>query len=77
MPSAKRPLKPRVIVHDPAVPTEDALVIDLEQAGDLGVQRSLKPTQLPRAVFEYLSPRKRMCYFFERNRNGDELGAAA
>jgi len=75
--NAARPLKPRVIVHDPAVPTEDALVIDLEQAGDLGVQRSLKPTQLPRAVFEYLSPRKRMCYFFERNRNGDELGAAA
>ena len=73
-----RPLKPRVIVHDPKVAPEDALVIDLEHEGDLGVQRSLKPTQLPRAVFEYLSPRKRMCYFFERSRAGcDDVGQAA
>ncbi len=76
--NAARPLKPRVLVHDPAVAPEDALVIDLEQQGQPGVQRSLKPAQLPRAVFEYLSPRKRMCYFFERNRaGGDDMGQAA
>lgn len=72
--NASRPLKPRVIVYDDSTTPEDALVIDLEATPDLGVRRSLKPVQLPRAVFDYLSPRKRMCYFFERSRDGHEDG---
>lgn len=64
--NSARPLKPRVIVHDPKVPAEDALVVDLEAHPDLGVRRSLKPLQLPRAALDYLSPRQRICYFFER-----------
>lgn len=72
-----RPLKPRVVIHDPAVPPEQALIIDLETMPELGVQRALKPLQLPRAVFDYLSPRKRMCYFFERSRDLGEGGAEA
>ena len=62
-----RPLKPKVLIHDPEVPPEEALVVDLEQRTDIGIQRAVKPLQLPRAVFDYLSPRKRMCYFFERS----------
>ena len=72
-----RPLKPRVVVYDPSVPTEEALILDLEDTPELGVQRALKPLQLPRAVFDYLSPRKRMCYFFERSRAPQEGLAAA
>lgn len=75
--NASRPLKPRVIVYDDAVAAEDALVIDLESMPEVGVRRSLKPVQLPRAVFDYLSPRKRMCYFFERSREGMEPSATA
>jgi putative nucleotidyltransferase with HDIG domain len=75
--NAARPLKPRIIVYQPEVPPEQALLLDLERQPELGVQRSLKPTQLPRAVFDYLSPRKRMCYFFERSRDGGDQGAAA
>lgn len=67
-----RPLKPRVVVYDPATHTEDALILDLEDFPELCVQRALKPVQLPRAVFDYLSPRKRMCYFFERSRQPQE-----
>lgn len=66
--NSSRPLKPRVVVHDPHVPRDEALVVDLEDERDLGIRRSLKPLQLPRATFDYLSPRKRMCYFFERAR---------
>jgi len=72
-----RPLKPRVVVHDPEIPPEQALILDLEDYAELGVQRSLKPLQLPRAVFDYLSPRKRMCYFFERSRDLTEGVVAA
>lgn len=64
--NSSRPLKPRVIVHDSRVPSDEALILDLEHSANLGVLRSLKPQQLPRQALEYLSPRKRVCYFFER-----------
>lgn len=65
--NSERPLKPKIVIHDPGVPADEALVLDLEQHPELGIQRAVKPLQLPRAVFDYLSPRKRMCYFFERS----------
>lgn len=64
--NSSRPLKPRILVHDPKVPMHEALIIDLETAPDLGIRRSLKPTELPRESIEYLMPRQRVCYFFER-----------
>jgi len=64
--NSSRPLRPRVIVHDPRVPKDEALVLDLETVPELGIRRSLRPSQLPREALEYLSPRKRICYFFER-----------
>ena len=74
--NASRPLKPRVIVYDTSVEPEHAVVVDLEAMPEIGVRRSLKPLQLPRDVFDYLSPRKRMCYFFERSRESGESAAA-
>ena len=72
--NSARPLKPRVIVHDPRVPAEDALIVDLETQPELGVRRSLKPLQLPRAALDYLSPRQRICYFFERAVDATDAG---
>ncbi|WP_137938355.1 DUF3391 domain-containing protein [Chitinivorax sp. B] len=72
--NSARPLKPRVIIHDSEVPKDEAIVVDLEQEPDLGIQRSLKPMQLPKATYDYLSPRKRMCYFFERAREATGEG---
>ena len=63
--NSSRPLKPRVMVHDPKVPREEALVLNLEELPDLGIRRSVKPQQLPRASLDYLSPRSRIAYFFE------------
>ena len=67
--STTQPLKPTVLVYDPQIPREEALLLNLEQTPELGVQRSLKPLQLPRRAFEYLSPGRRVCYFFERARS--------
>ncbi|MCY7306133.1 MAG: HD domain-containing protein, partial [Rhodoferax sp.] len=64
--NSARPLKPRVIVHDAQVPREQALILDLEQDAAPGIRRSIKPATLPKAAFDYLSPRARICYFFER-----------
>jgi putative nucleotidyltransferase with HDIG domain len=64
--NSTRPLKPRVIVHDASVPREEALILDLERTPELGIRRSLKPAQLPKAALEYLAPRQRVSYFYER-----------
>lgn len=64
--NSSRPLKPRILVHDIKVPLHEALIIDLEATPELGIRRSLKPTDLPRESIDYLMPRQRVCYFFER-----------
>ena len=70
--NSHRPLKPQVIVHQAEIPPEEALIVDLESTPELGIRRSLKPLQLPRASLDYLSPRERICYFFEPARNPSE-----
>lgn len=64
--NASRPLKPRVLVVDRAIASEDAILLDLQAEKTLGIQRSLRPDQLPRHALTYLSPRQRICYYFER-----------
>jgi HD-GYP domain-containing protein (c-di-GMP phosphodiesterase class II) len=63
--NSSRPLKPSVLVHDPAVPREEALVLDLESAVGLGIRRSIKAQQLPPTALDYLAPSPRIAYFFE------------
>ena len=75
--NSSRPLKPRVVVHDPEISAEEALIVDLESESSLGICRSLKPLQLPSAVLAYLSPRKRVSYFFEPARSVDDGAVAA
>jgi len=64
--NSTRPLKPRVIVHEPSVPKDEAVILNLELAPAAGIRRSIRPDLLPRAAIDYLSPRLRICYFFER-----------
>lgn len=63
--NSSRPLKPRVLVHEPKVPRDEALIVDLEKTAGLGVRRSLRPQQLPPNTLAYLSPRPRVAYYFE------------
>ena len=71
--NSARPIKPKVVIHNPAVPREEALVINLEHESSLCIHRSLKPLQLPKAAYDYLSPRKRLCYFFERGLEPEQV----
>ncbi len=63
--NSSRPLKPRVLVHDPKVPRHEALVLDLETQPNIGIRRSLPAAKLPPAAIEYLDPRPRVSYYFE------------
>ena len=64
--NSARPLKPRIIVHESGISRHEALILDLEHAPSIGIRRSVKPTALPSASMDFLAPRQRICYFFER-----------
>ncbi|HET7795352.1 MAG TPA: HD domain-containing phosphohydrolase [Rhizobacter sp.] len=70
--NSARPLKPRVMVHEPRVPRDEALILNLETDPRLGIRRSLKPQALPPESLEYLSPRPRVAYFFEADFSATE-----
>jgi HD-GYP domain-containing protein (c-di-GMP phosphodiesterase class II) len=63
--NSSRPLKPKVLVHDPHVPPEEAVLLNLEHEPTLGIRRSLAPAQLTRAAFDYLLPPQRVSWYFE------------
>jgi len=75
--NSSRPLKPRVLVHDPHVPGQEALWIDLERAGDLGIRRSLPMARVPAAALSCLDPHPRVSYYFEPLGRGTEAGELA
>ena len=65
-----KPLRPTVIVHDPDVPKEEAIILDLERDTELNISKSLRPGQLPREIYNYLSPRQHVTYYFDPQPGG-------
>ena len=62
--NSSRPLKPRVLVQE-ARTAQAPQLLDLEQAADIGIRRSLAATKVPPAVLQALDPRPRVAYYFE------------
>lgn len=62
------PLRPRILVYDPSVPKHEATVLDLQKEPGLSVKDSLRPKEIGVEVYEYLSPRTHVTYFFESPR---------
>lgn len=60
-----RPLKPIVMVYDADVPKEEAILLDLDNQADLSISKAIRPVQVPIEVYNYLSPRKRVSYYFD------------
>jgi putative nucleotidyltransferase with HDIG domain len=52
------PLRPNVLIYDPSVPKNEAIILDLQHEPDLKISEGLKPASLARDVYDYLSPRK-------------------
>lgn len=71
--NSMRPLRPRVLVHDPKIPCNEALLLDLEEAPDVGIRRSISAAKLPRPALDYLDPRPRVHYYFEPLAPVDDL----
>lgn len=65
--NVRQPLRPVVVIYDPEVPKEEAILVNLEEEQDLKITRTYRPTELPREVFDYLSPRRRVTYYFNES----------
>jgi len=72
--NASKPLRPSILIYDPAVPKSEAIIIDLMTEPEINVATSLKPAQLPREVYDYLSPRKRTAYYFDTPKKAPATG---
>lgn len=60
----RQPLRPVVVIYDPEIPKEEAILINLDEEPEVKITRTFRPTELPREVFDYLSPRRRVTYYF-------------
>lgn len=60
-----QPMKPILVVYDESVPRDEAILIDLSLESDLNIAKAIKPALVPRHVYNYLSPRKRVSYYFD------------
>ena len=57
-------LRPKVLVYNPDVLKDEAPIVDLSQEADLKIDEALKPSSLPPETLAWLSPRKRLSYFY-------------
>lgn len=68
--NTSRPMKPVVAIYDAGVPREEAILVDMERESDLNIVKSIRPGQVPQEIYHYLSPRKRVSYYFDAGTSG-------
>lgn len=68
--NSARPLRPSIILYDSGIPKAEAIILDLNDEPDINISKAIRPAQLPAAIYDYLSPRKRVSYYFDANANG-------
>jgi len=61
----QKPLRPWLVVYDQDTPASEAIMLNLDQEHDINISKALRPIQLLPEVVEYLSPRKRVTYYFD------------
>lgn len=67
-----KPMKPMVVIYDASIPKEEAILVDLERETDLNIAKAIRPAQVAGEIYNYLSPRKRVCYYFDAAQQGQE-----
>ncbi len=69
-----KPLRPWVMLYDEEVPKEEAILLNLEQETELIIAKALRPALLPPMIYAYLSPRKRVTYYFDSSAQSAPAG---
>ena len=73
--NSSRAIAPRVLVHEPELPNDEALFVDLDRRNGPGIVRAVRPAELSREALAYLQPRRRLAYFCESGTDGDDASA--
>lgn len=61
-------LHPTILLYNPDIPANEALMIDLQEYPDLSVESVLRPGDYPARIYDYLGVKERLGYFFEKRR---------
>ncbi|QTQ37506.1 HDIG domain-containing protein [Aromatoleum petrolei] len=67
-----KPMKPVIVIYDASIPRDDAILVDLAREQDLNIVKALRPAQVPIEIYNYLSPRKRVSYYFDPGKAGQD-----
>lgn len=73
--NTNKPMKPMVMIYDADVPREEAILLDMEQETEVNIAKAVRPVQVTREIYSYLSPRKRVSYYFAAGRAGQPAAA--
>ncbi|MCE5243233.1 MAG: HD-GYP domain-containing protein [Syntrophobacteraceae bacterium] len=71
----KNQLQPGLLLYDPEVSPGEAYIIDMGDDPDLKIVRSIRPSQLSPEVYQYLSPRTRINYYYDAAPPGASVGS--
>ena len=71
-----KPMKPTLVLYDANIPKEEAILVDMGREVEVNIARALRPAQLPREVYNYLSPRRQVSYYFDGGGPGLEAAGA-
>jgi predicted ribosome-associated RNA-binding protein Tma20 len=69
-----RPMKPTLMVYDAEVAKDDAILLDMERETEVNIAKAIRPAQVPQEVYNYLSPRKRVSYYFDASSTRPQAG---
>lgn len=67
--NVEKSTRPSVLIYHPDVPKKEALVVDLVIEDELEIKKGMRPEDLQREVFSYLSPSRQLSYY------ADAMGA--
>jgi putative nucleotidyltransferase with HDIG domain len=67
------PLKPNVLVYDPGIPKDEAVIVSLERENDLSISKCLRPGELQNEVYQYLNPRKQVTYYYDSRKHNETV----
>ncbi len=56
-------LRPLIMLYSAELPKDQTIILDLSEEKSLSIKQSLRPSQLPREVWDYLNPRSMIRYF--------------
>ncbi|MCQ8118455.1 HD-GYP domain-containing protein [Methylomonas rosea] len=70
-----KPMKPLVLIYDADIPRDEAILVDMACEADANIAKAIRPAQVPREIYNYLSPRKRVNYYFDPSQPGQEQAA--